>query len=108
MEEEKMQQLGKSIIPLNAVPVQGSMVEELKAMRGSSGALDVKTFPNNPKEQERSDKNGQDLRVPVLNMRGEPLMRKLKLLEHARGVIGEVKRAIPPSTEVQGLHARTK
>jgi len=50
------------------------MTAELKATRGSSGARGVKTLPNGPDEHERSGKSGQDLRVPVLNMRGEPLM----------------------------------
>ena len=50
MQEKKTQQLGRSIIPLSAVPAQGSMVEGLKAPGGKSGALDVKTLSNGPEE----------------------------------------------------------
>ena len=67
----KTQKLGESITPLGAVPAQGSMVAGLKATRGSSGARDVKTFSNIPEEHQHSGKSVQDLRVPVLNMRGE-------------------------------------
>jgi len=90
--EEEAQELGRSIIPLRAAQAQSSMVEGLKATRGSSGALDVKTFPNSPDEQERSGKSGQDVRVPVINMRGEPLMptrprKARKLLEQGRAKV---------------------
>ena len=79
MQEKNTQQLERSIIPLSAVPAQGSMVEGLKAMRGSSGALDVKTLSNGPEEHHSQHRGSFDLRVRnnivyVLNMRGEPLM----------------------------------
>ena len=48
--QEKTQQLGRSSIPVSAVPAHGSMVEGLKAQGGKSGALDVKTLSNNPEE----------------------------------------------------------
>jgi len=35
---------------------------------------DSKTLSNNPDVNQQSGRTGQDLRVPVLNMRGEPLM----------------------------------
>jgi len=77
--KENTQQLGRSITPRDAVPVSGSVVEELKAPRGKSGALDVKTFPNNPEEHYSQHRGSSDLRVQnnivyVLSMRGEPLM----------------------------------
>jgi len=38
-----------------------------------------KNVPNNSDVDKHSGKSGQDLRVPVLNMRGEPLMPTLRM-----------------------------
>ena len=88
------QQLGRSITPTDAAQVRSNCGQSLKVPRGKDGVADVKTFPNSPDEQERSGKSGQDVRVPVINMRGEPLMptrprKARKLLEQGRArVVG--------------------
>lgn len=75
MKEEK-QKLGSSIISLRAAQAQSSMVEELKAMRGSSGALDVKTLFNSPDEQElqSAGEHKAETLVYVINNNGKQLM----------------------------------
>lgn len=69
------QQFGRSIIPMNAVPVRGSMAWWLnRRERVVLVLLSLKTFPNSPEEQIHAGKRGQALRVPVVNMRGKALM----------------------------------
>lgn len=75
MDIEKMQQFGRSIIPVNAVPVRGSMAWWLNRRERVTSVLPgVKTLPNSPEEHLLSGKAGQDSRVPVVNMRGGALM----------------------------------
>ncbi|RZN15195.1 MAG: HNH endonuclease [Methanosarcinales archaeon] len=75
MAEEEKQKLGKWITPWDAAQVPCSVADGLnRGERVASVSIGVKTFPNSAYEQERSGKSGQDVRVPVSNMRGEPLM----------------------------------
>ena len=91
--EEKTQQLERSIIPGDAAQVPSSVAGGLnRSERVASVSTGVKTFPNSADEQERSGKSGQDVRVPVINMRGEPLMpttprKARKLLEQGRAKV---------------------
>lgn len=70
-----MQQLEKrnTYISRNISQVSGSMVMSLNKEETLS-EHNLKTFSNNPDVNQRSGKSGQDLRVPVINMRGESLM----------------------------------
>jgi len=92
MEEEK-QKLGKRITPRDAAQVPGSVADGLnRSERVASVSTGVKTFPNSADEQERFGKSGLDLRVPVLNMRGEPSMptrprKARKLIEQGRAKV---------------------
>jgi len=75
-EEKNTQQLGSSIMPGILLTSPQGMVEGLKTTRGSSGALDVKTLSNNPKEQglrPAGEPKAKSL-VYVINKNGKPLM----------------------------------
>jgi len=73
--ETKTQRLGRrnTYTSTDASQVCSSVVVPLN--REETLSVDgLKTLPNNLDGNLRSGKSGQDLRVPVLNMRGEPLM----------------------------------
>ena len=64
----------------------------LKAPRGKSGVQGLKTSSNSSEVDQRSGKSGQNLRVFVINMRGEPLMpttprNARKLLEEGKAKV---------------------
>ena len=68
--ETKTQQLGRrdTYTPTDASQVCSSVAVSLN--REETLSVDsLKTLPNNLGENHRSGKSGQDLRVPVLNMR---------------------------------------
>ena len=69
------QKLGKrnTYIPTNTSLVCSSMAVSLNKEETLS-EHSLKTFSNIPEENQQSGKTGQDLRVPVLNMQGNPLM----------------------------------
>jgi 5-methylcytosine-specific restriction endonuclease McrA len=71
--------------PVSTVPACGNCDLLLNNPSGVIDSVtDLKTSSNNSEEHLRSGKSGQDLRVPVINMRGEPLMpttpRKARIL----------------------------
>jgi len=70
-----MQKLGErnTYTPTNASQVRSSVVVSLNREETLS-EHDLKTCPNNLDGNQLSGKREQDLRVPVLNMRGKPLM----------------------------------
>lgn len=70
-----MQKLGErnTYTPTNASQVRSSVVVSLNREE-TLGEHDLKTCPNNLDGNQLSGKREQDLRVPVLNMRGKPLM----------------------------------
>jgi len=74
--EENTQQLERrnTYTPTGAAPARSNCDSALKAVKSSCGVQDLKTLSNNSEEHQHSGKSVQDLRVPVLNMRGEPLM----------------------------------
>jgi len=73
--DRKMQKLGErnTYTPTNASQVRSSVVVSLNREETLS-EHDLKTCPNNLDGNQLSGKREQDLRVPVLNMRGKPLM----------------------------------
>jgi len=75
MFEKTQQKLEKrnTYIPLDASQVQSSVVVSLNREETLS-VNSLKTLSNNLDVNLQSGKTGQGLRVPVLNMRGEPLM----------------------------------
>lgn len=92
MEAENTQQLERSIIPRDAAQVSGSMIEELKALGGKSGALDVKTLSNNSEEHFTREQAEHSVLVFVLNKDGKPLMpctagKARKLLEQGKAKV---------------------
>lgn len=84
--KENTQQLERrnTYTPTGAAPARSNCDSVLKAAKSSCGVQDLKTLSNNSEEHQHSGKSVQDLRVPVLNMRGEPLMpttpRKARML----------------------------
>lgn len=70
--------------PPDTAQVRCNCDSVLKVPRGKDGVLSLKTLSNNSEEHLHSGKSGQDTRVPVLNMRGKPLMpttpRKARIL----------------------------
>jgi len=85
---KKTQKLGRrnTYTPTGTALACSNCDLSLKVLMGRNGVAGLKTFPNNSKEHQHSGKSVQDLRVPVLNMHGKPLMptkpqKARKLLE---------------------------
>lgn len=87
--------------PTSASPARGNCDPTLNREGTRSGIAcnssnlsesGLKTSSNNSEENQRSGKSGRDLRVSVINMRGEPLMptkpqKARKLLEEGRAEV---------------------
>jgi len=71
-----MQKLEKrdTYTPTDASQVRGNCDPAIKHGLSNQVLQSLKTLSNNSDVNQQSGKTGQDLRVPVLNMRGEPLM----------------------------------
>jgi len=90
-EGKNTQQLGRSITPWSAVPASGSVVEGLKdSERVGAVSFDVKTLSN-----KEGNKIGGDVSY-----------KKLRLIERSRGMIQEVRSAIPLRPEGRSLLAQ--
>ena len=61
--------------PTDAPQVRGSVILSLNRDQSLS-ERNLKTLSNNPDVDLRSGMTGRNLRVPVLNMRNEPLMEE--------------------------------
>lgn len=72
MEKQKFERRN-TYAPTDSSHVCSSAVMSLNREE-TLGEHGLKTRSNNPEENRQSGRTGQDLRVPVLNMRGEPLM----------------------------------
>ena len=60
--------------PTDSLQVHSNCDSVIKHGQSDQVLQNIKTFSNNPDVDQQSGKTGQDLSVPVLNMRGKPLM----------------------------------
>jgi len=93
-----MQKLEKrdTYTPTNTSLVRSNCDSVIKHGQFDQVLQNLKTFSNNSEENQQSGKTEQDLRVPVLNMRGHPLMptnprKARKLLEQNKAKVVTIK-----------------